>query len=130
MVKRKGKDRRLMEASFSINQEYLLELSKEEDPFIRARVASNPYTPLSVLEDLSRDVYVMVLEKVALNPKINDKILNELANSNYPMIKKMVLKNKNVSAAIVKLLAADLDNDVKQAALNHTLCPQLLKVFS
>lgn len=72
---------RYSEAGSSVRGDILARLAEDTDERIRNKVATNPHTPIAVLEKLAKDPYTLVRRGVLINPSAPAKLVLETANS-------------------------------------------------
>lgn len=72
---------RYTEAGSSVRGDVLARLAEDTDERIRNKVATNPHTPIAVLEKLAKDPYTLVRRGVLINPSAPAKLILETANS-------------------------------------------------
>ena len=68
-----------------------------DDWLLRESVASNPSTPLGLLEQLARDANPRVRAKVASNPATNGKLLEALSYDDEDVVVVRVIANPNTT---------------------------------
>jgi len=78
--------------------------------------ASNPSTPIDLLEELSKSADYNVLTSLANNHSISEAIVERLAQDQNPSVRLMLTYNKTTSVEVLKILAQDSDKEVKQYA--------------
>ena len=72
---------RYSEAGSSVRGDVLARLAEDTDERIRNSVATNPHTPIAVLEKLAKDPYTLVRRGVMINPSAPSKLVLDTANS-------------------------------------------------
>jgi len=128
----------------STSPEELAKLSEDKDYIVRLKVANNPNTSVETLAKLSEDIYYVrwhvadnphtsvetlaklsgdadycVRLKVARNPHTSIETLAKLSEYKGWYVRCCVASNPNTSAETLAKLSGDMDDDVRQAALNH-----------
>jgi len=77
-------------------------LSRHEEPWVRWSVASNPSTPIEVLDGFADETSVIVLSRLVQNPSITADILIKLAQKHNYQVRQFAAKHPNCPA-VVKL---------------------------
>ncbi|MFA5228546.1 MAG: hypothetical protein WC446_02190 [Candidatus Paceibacterota bacterium] len=85
----------------------LRELSKDEDEYVRHRVAENPNAPTDILKKLSEDESEYVRCRVAENPNTPIKVLKKLSEDEDDVVRRGVALNPNAPTDILKKLSED-----------------------
>ncbi|MBX3151795.1 HEAT repeat domain-containing protein [Candidatus Obscuribacterales bacterium] len=85
----------------------LNELSKSNDPAVRARVAENASTPTSVLLRLLDDENADVRLSLSYNPSLPRMFLKQLATSDSADVRFGLAENPLLSPCILETLAVD-----------------------
>lgn len=85
----------------------LNELSKSNDPAVRARIAENASTPTSVLLRLLEDENTDVRLSLSYNPSLPRMFLKQLATSDSADVRFGLAENPLLSPCILETLAAD-----------------------
>lgn len=78
--------------------------------------ASNPSTPIDILEELSKSDDYNVRTSLANNHSINETIVKRLSQDQRPSVRLMLTYNKATPVQILKKLTEDPDNDVRRYA--------------
>lgn len=90
-------------------------LSNDSINLVRALVATNPNTPISILNKLFSDEKI-VRDGLSGNPNTPSKLLNVLAADSDKMVRLRVAENPSVTAEILKSLLDDSEPNVAKAA--------------
>ncbi|MDG2990591.1 serine/threonine protein kinase [Candidatus Synechococcus calcipolaris G9] len=91
----------------------------------REKLASDPNTPIFVLEQLANDTHRIVRRKVAENPNTSSSILEYLAQDQESFsVRRAVAKNLNTPIAVLINLAKDKQLDVVKAAYDNPQFPE------
>ena len=105
----------------------LRDLSEADDMGSRWAVAKNHHTPTDVLEKLAKDKINLVRALVATNPNTPVPILNSLF-SDEKIVRDGLSGNPNTPEKLLKILAGDVDKMVRlRVAENPTTSPAILK---
>lgn len=107
-------------AATSCDPAELRDLSYSDCEPIRRRVASNPATPLDVLEWLSVDWHPPVRAAVAENPVLPESLLEKLARDSDREVRLSVAKELAIKAlktrSLLEELAQDKDAEIAEKA--------------
>jgi cell division septation protein DedD len=97
---------------------------------VRRKVASNPHTPVSVLEKLATDSDYNIRSNVASNPHTLVTLLEKLATDSDNSVRCNVASNPNTSVSVLEKLATDPYNYVRcnVASNPHTPVTSLEKL--
>ena len=68
----------------------LVRMAASSDPAYRARAASNPMLPITVLRELSQDLSPLVRGWVLRNPRCPREIIELMRGDNHPAIRAFV----------------------------------------
>ncbi len=93
----------------------LLKLAKDPVNLVRALVANNPKTPVTILNELFNDEKI-VRDGLTGNPNTPEKLLKLFINENDRMARLRVADNPGATKAVLEALARDEDKDVSTAA--------------
>lgn len=105
----------------------LRELSEVSDMGSRWAVAKNHFTPTDILETLSNDPINLVRALVATNPNTPIPILNKLF-SDEKIVRDGLSGNPNTPLKLLNVLAADVDKMVRlRVAENPSVTTEILK---
>ena len=96
----------------------LEKLSKNDNEFVRADVALNENTPVHMLEKLSKDYSMTVRASVAANENTPIPVLEKLSRDVRRFVRKQVALNKNTPIDLVLHLRNDPETRVSQAAVD------------
>ena len=88
---------------------HLKELAKTKDPVVLIGVASNPNTPVEILEQLNNSGQWDVDLRLAANPNTPVEILKHLAEENDTLLNDALAANPNTPVEILKHLAEKND---------------------
>jgi hypothetical protein len=100
-------------AEFSGNTAILRKIAEEDDPFIRAIVAQNGDTPLSLLDVLSKDAEDCVRLAVAENRCVSPKILDYLSLDKNQEIIQAIYLNRNTREETLRKIEEENEYLVK-----------------
>jgi hypothetical protein len=75
-------------------------LARHEDPWVRWSVASNPSTPVEVLDGFTDETSVIALSRLAQNPSITADTLIKLAQKDNYTVRQYAAKHPNCPAAV------------------------------
>lgn len=102
-------------AFYSENPEDLTKLARHSKLTIRELVASNPYTPTKVLDELSMDVDYHVRSTVAKNPNTSVETLVKLSETETRSIQVLfsLARNKNTPAPILEKIYIEFGFEMK-----------------
>ncbi|MDD5360276.1 MAG: hypothetical protein PHI79_03820 [Sulfurovaceae bacterium] len=107
--------------------ELLVELSESDDMGSRWAVAKNHFTPVDILEKLSKDSINLVRALVATNPNTPTHILNKLF-SDEKIVRDGLSGNPNTPLKLLNVLAGDNDKMVRlRVAENPSVSTEILE---
>lgn len=98
-------------------------MSNGEYRYVRHDVASNPNTPVAILEKLSEDKWWGVRCAVASNPNMPVDILERLSNDKDWSVRSAVAKNQNTPVDILITLSEDKNEYVRRAVATNPNTP-------
>jgi hypothetical protein len=101
--------------SHHTSSDVLAKLAKDDVNLVRALVATNPSTPVALLQDLFNDEMI-VRQGLTGNPNTPEKLLKLFIHDNDRMIRIRVADNSGTPDSLLKILANDSDKDVSTAA--------------
>jgi len=104
---------KLKMAEFSRNTAVLRKLSEEGDPFIRAVIAQNEDTPISLFKELSKDKDACVRLAVAENSYAPPKVLDSLSQDENQEVREAVYLNRNTKEETLKKMEEENEELVK-----------------
>ncbi|MDO8654823.1 MAG: hypothetical protein Q7R48_00070 [bacterium] len=115
-------------ASRSERPDVLSRLSQDDDPAVRAEIASNPATSEETLLSLTGDACEHTRYRlVHRNPDLSLALLEKLAHDEAPLIRSMIAKRRETPSEILSELAKDEDRNVRAAAAsNKNISPGVL----
>jgi len=122
--------RRELASRIDLSEEHIDALSRDDDVWVRQRIARSPTTPLEVLYRLAVDEVADVRRAVARNTMSTVHLLNMLAEDKSAWVRSGVAYQANASQRILSKLADDKDVDVLSGVANNPNTPQsILKVL-
>lgn len=102
----------------NLTEHILIELSTYDYDYVRAGVADNNNTPVSLLNQLTYDSSPLVRGRLAGNENSPINILQQLATDNDPYVRYMVAGNKNTPSNILEQLSLDTESIDDDNSLN------------
>jgi hypothetical protein len=88
-------------------------------------LASNPSTPMQVLEHIAQCVKCpKVLERIAGHPNVGKETLQLLAQSDHYDVRSAVAENSNADLEIIRILARDGNTDVRFCLAENANLPE------
>ena len=111
----------------NINEDVLIQFSKDEDPAVRAGVARAENLPEYRLVELAQDPDEGVREAAASNKTASNKMLNTLAKDESGQVRAAVAENPNTAPETLAELAKDKDDRIRgRVARNQNTPPEVL----
>jgi len=103
-----------------------LEHAEDPDDLIRYAVASNPWTPLEILQSLATDSYIYVLAAVASHPNSSDELLMAIDYSN-DIVARALAGNPRTPEPLLQKLAQTKDVwRIRELILNPNVSDSLI----
>ena len=99
-------------------------LARDINPKVRGETAYNPIAPSELLELLARDDFLEVRCIVAEHPNVSPRVLERLAADEQPKVRQTVAKNQNAPTYLLEELA--FDNKTYLAVASNLNAPKIL----
>ena len=110
-------------------------LAKDSEDFVRSEVAKNPFTPVSVLEVLSKnpnlDIRLSLVDNPSIPLHVQTRLLEKLASSRNSWVREEVSGRTASPPEVLEVLSKDRDDQVRlRVARNSSTPGVVLETFS